>query len=115
MRERMEADPMHFFTNDLEALLDEARRRLATFLDADAEALAFVPNATAGVNAVLRSLTLSPGDELLTTSHAYGAVKKALLYVSERSGARVVAAEIPFPLGSPQDAIEPILRAVSDK
>ncbi len=33
-----------------------------------ADDLVFVPNVTAAVNAVIRSLPLAPGDELLTTS-----------------------------------------------
>ena len=60
--------------------------------------LAFVTNATSGVNAVLRSLPLRPGDELLTTDHAYDACRKALEFVAARArragggGARPVPA-----------------------
>jgi isopenicillin-N epimerase len=50
-----------------------------------------VPNATAALNAVLRSLPLRPGDEILTTEHEYGALELLLSFVSERCGARVVA------------------------
>src|SRR5438309_10227407 len=65
LRTRLERQPVQFFVRDLEALMDEARGKLARFLGAEAEDLVFVPNATAGVNTVLRSLRFKPGDELL--------------------------------------------------
>jgi isopenicillin-N epimerase len=52
--------------------------------------LVFVTNATTGVNAVLRSLKLRCGDELLTTSHDYNACHNVLLETARQAGARVV-------------------------
>ena len=98
LRDEMEAEPVRFLSRDLDDRLDPARQALAAFVGADAEDLAFVVNATSGVNAVVRSLALSAGDELLTTDHAYNACKNALEYVAGRSGARVVIAKIPFPV-----------------
>jgi len=71
LRARMERDPVRFLSTDLNGELQRAREALAAFLGADPADLAFVANATSGVNTVLRSLeeTLSPGDELLTTDH----------------------------------------------
>jgi len=113
LRERMERQPVKFFVRDLEELLDWARIRLAKFLGGKAENLVFVPNATSGVNAVLRSLDFEPGDELLVTDHEYNACRNALDYVAQRTGAKVVVAKIPFPLGSAEEVIEAVMGAVT--
>lgn len=112
LRRRMERQPVRFLDNEHEALLDGARRALAAFVGADPEGLAFVPNATTGVNAVLRSLPLEPGDALLVTDHAYGACRNALDDAASRAGARVVVARIPFPLADPVQVVDAVLGAV---
>lgn len=99
-RDRLEANPDHFIRHMLPGALREAAGRLAPFLGAAAEDVVFVDNATAGVNAVLRSLEFRPGDEILTTDHAYGAVLNAVRYAAKRSGATSVEAEVPFPAAS---------------
>ena len=115
LRARMERDPIDFLVRAIEPLLDEARTGLGAFLHADPDDLAFVDNATAGVNTVLRSLVLQPGDELLTTDHAYNACANALRGVAGRAGARVVVAQVPFPLRGPEDVSGPLLAAVTDR
>ena len=69
LRDRIEKQPVQFFVRDLQGLLDTAREAAAAFVGADPAGFAFVPNATTGVNAILRSLQLSPGDALLVTNH----------------------------------------------
>ncbi len=104
---------MRFFVHEYEPLLNEARSALAAFVGAPTEDLVFVQNATTGVNAVLRSLQLHAGDELLTTDHAYNACRNALEFGATRAGARVVVVHVPFPIATPQDAIDPVLNAVT--
>jgi isopenicillin-N epimerase len=114
-RARLERQPLQFLARELEPVLDVARTKLAQFVGTDPDDLVFVPNATAGVNTVLRSLWFQPGDELLTTDHAYNACRNALDYVAERSGARVVVAELPFPFPTEDELIHPILNCVTPK
>jgi isopenicillin-N epimerase len=114
-RERFEHQPVQLMARDLEGLLDEARTALARFVGAVPEDVAFVPNATSGANAVLRSLVFAPGDELLTTDHAYGACRNALHFVAERSGAAVVTAKVPFPLDGPEAVVEAVLAKVTSR
>jgi isopenicillin-N epimerase len=113
LRARMERQPVQFLWRELPELIDAARVELARFLHAEPENLVFVANATAGVNAVVRSLRLSAGDELLTTNHDYNACRNVLHEAAERAGAKVVVARVPFPLTGEQQIIDAILGAVS--
>ncbi len=111
----MEREPVRFFVELLEPMLDDARRCAAGIVGADEDGLAFVPNATSGVNTVLRSLTFQPGDELLTNTHEYNACNNALRLVAERFGARVVTASPPFPVRSAQEIVAGILAGVTSR
>ena len=115
VQRELEREPVRFFMRTLEPRLDAVRARLAPYLGAAPEDLAFVPNATHAVSGVLRSLSFSPGDELLTTSHAYAACHNALSFVAERTGARVVVAEVPFPLRSKGEVLDAVLGAVTPR
>jgi len=115
LRERLERQPVQFLVRDLEALLDDARRVLAAFLGAEPEGLVFVTNATTAVNAVLRSLALAPGDQLLVTDHAYNACRNALDFVAADRRARVVVVPMEFPIGSADRVLEAVLERVSPR
>lgn len=112
-RRRMEAEPIEFLWRRYEEPLDRARNALATFVGARRKDLVFVPNATTAVNAVVRSLELRPGDELLTTAHDYNACRNVLVEAARRAGAKMVVADVPFPVGKPEEILEAIMRAVT--
>ena len=115
LRAELEANPVRFLSREVFDRIDAARQPLAAFVGADPEDLAFVPNATTGVNAVLRSLVFQAGDELLVTDHAYKACANTVDFVAGRAGARVVVARVPFPLTSPDDVVEAVIRQVSPR
>jgi isopenicillin-N epimerase len=115
LRAQMEREPVRFFVRELEPLLDAARSELAEFIGADPAGLAFVPNATTGVNAVLRSLDLDKFDELLVTTQEYNASRNALDFVANLSGAKIVEADIPFPISSPEEVQARVLEKVTER
>ena len=115
LRTQLEREPVRFMVRELEPLLDGARAALAEFVGADPASIAFVPNATTGVNAVLRSLDLDRHDELLVSTHEYNASRNALEYVAGLVGAKVVAVEVPFPLQSSDEVVDRILERVTDR
>lgn len=85
-----EREPVDFFERRLEDELARVRAALGEYVGAPADDLALLPNATSALNTVLRSLSLGPGDEILTTGHEYEAIELLLQFVAERTGARVV-------------------------
>lgn len=117
LRAEMERRPIEWLAPErsLEPKLDLARQRLAEVVGARASDLVFVPNATNAVNAVLRSMDLEPGDEILFSDHGYNACNNVVDFVCERSGAVPVVARLPFPLRSPDEVLEAIEGALTDR
>lgn len=115
LRAQLERQPVRFYVRALEDMLDDARTKLAAFVGCDPQGLAFVPNATFGVNSVLRSMHLQPGDELITTNHEYNACNNCMRYVAQRAGAAVTCLELPWPVRDEDQIIDAVLRGVSDR
>jgi isopenicillin-N epimerase len=114
-RMQLEREPVRFFLRESEKLFGDAFEALGNFLGANPEDLAFVSNATAGVNTVLRSLAFEPGDELLITDHGYNACNNAIRFIAEKARAKVVVVPFPFPIKSPGDVVDAILAHVTPK
>ena len=115
LQRQMEAEPVQFLWRRYEERLEPSRATVARFIGAQPQDVVFVTNATSGVNAVVRSLDLRSGDELLTTSHNYNACHNVLIESALRADARLVVASIPFPLRSEEEAIGVVLEAVTPR
>ena len=102
-RDRAERNPHRFNRVELPPLIAAARERVAGFLGIDRSRTAWVRNVSEGVSAVLGSLGLRPGDELVVSTHGYGAVGMALRHHAAQAGAQVV--EAAFPVGAADAAI----------
>ncbi|EMD62343.1 hypothetical protein GGP41_002129 [Bipolaris sorokiniana] len=93
-----EARPDQFIVYDYPRYLDEAREAMGKLLNTPSSTLVFVPNATTGVNTVLRNLNFTPGDHILMFSTIYGACEKTVAYVTETTPAQSVKVEYTFPI-----------------
>jgi isopenicillin-N epimerase len=114
-RLEMEADPSTFFRRDLLGLLRRSAERVAAFLGGKTADWAFVENATSGLNAIIASLALRSGDELLCLSQVYGAIGNALSHHAGRYGARLVSVEVPVPFTDPAPLLEAISAAIGPR
>jgi len=114
-RHQMEANPDRFFREIMPPALRRAAGMLASHLGAREQDLVFVENATTGVNAALRSLDFKHGDEILTSSHCYGAVRQAIRHTCERMGCRMLEADIRLPLSSEEDLLSPLAERMGER
>ena len=113
LRARMEAEPVQFLWRRYEEGLDPARASLAKFIGARPRDLVFVGNATAGINSVVRSLKLRSGEEVLTTNLDYNACRNALAAAAGGARAKLVVAQVPFPVRDEEEVLASILQSVT--
>ncbi|MEO8525906.1 MAG: aminotransferase class V-fold PLP-dependent enzyme, partial [Caldimonas sp.] len=95
--------------------LRAAADRVASFLGTRGEGLVFVDNASSGVNAVLRSIELDPGDEILIPDQAYGGVARAAAFIAKQRGATIATFALPFPAEDAASYVAAVERAITPR
>ena len=110
----LERQPVAFFQSRTR-LLPEARAALAEHVGCARDDLVFIPNATTGISAVARSLSLAEGQEVLATDHEYGACDRAWQLACRRSGAKYVKVSVPLPVRSQEEVVEAIWQGVTPR
>jgi isopenicillin-N epimerase len=124
-RDRCERHPARFMLRDLwsftgsaadgRTLMRQAAAEVAAFVGASADDFAFVDNTSTGVNAVVHSLPLEAGDELVLTDHAYGGIVTAVHHAARRAGATVTTIDMPYPAFDPAVATRRIADAITPR
>jgi isopenicillin-N epimerase len=125
LRDEMERNPSRFMLRELTGdkpapwrpgptRMREAAAAMAGFIGAREEDFVFTPNVTHAINAVLRSLVFAPGDEILMTDLAYGAIGYGARNRAREFGGTVKVVEMPYPT-SPEAARDAILAGVGPK
>jgi isopenicillin-N epimerase len=112
-QQELERQPVQFFLNRHEGLMDEVRRRLGAFVGADPDDLALVHNATTGVATVLASMEIPAGAQLLATTHGYNACNNALRAAATRASAEIRWVELPFAVADEDEYVARVLEAVT--
>lgn len=119
-RQRIEAEPVELLSPARQGaeLLDAAKRPVAQLLRMPPDDFGLVTNATEGINAVLRALPRDrqdQRDELLTTTHVYNAVRKAMQFVADRDGWTYREIDVPLPVSSADDIADRVIDSLSDR
>lgn len=112
---RLERQPVLFLSRELAGLLKESRQALGDYLNASADDLVYIPNATHGVNIVAHSLDLKPEDEILTTDHEYGACDFTWDFVCAKTGAKYIHQSIPLPVRTEDEIVEQFWKGVTSQ
>ncbi len=111
----LESQPLDFLVQRYPARLFEQIAFLEDFTGAQKGSLALVPNATSGVNTVLRSIRFEKGDEVIFGSHEYFATRNAAVFHSLSAGAKAVEAALPFPLSDDSEVRDAVMAKVTSR
>ena len=125
IREEMERQPSRFLLREVFPLVGvprpepsrmrQAAAAVGAFIGARGDDLVFVDNATAGVNAVLRSLTFEADDEIVVTDHSYPTTGRLAEFVAARWGAHVRTVRVPYPRFDRAVLVERVAAAITPR
>ena len=105
-QKELETEPASLLYRDFASRIQKSRERLALFLNCQSDQLAFVRNATYGMNMAANSVDLQPGDKVLATNFEYGAVARMWEMICAERGAELVKVKIPLPYQSSEAMIQ---------
>lgn len=111
----IEKNPVEMLQHQIRQQWHRISNRVAEQFSCSANSVAIVDNATDGAVAVLRSLSLQRGNEILLTPMTYGAVALAAHCIAEAHGAKVTMAAVRFTNPDPQQCIEAVTQAISSR
>lgn len=108
--------PDTFIVHDIPLLIDTSRSAIAPLLGVHTDEVVLIPNATTGVNTVLRNLKWEEGDVVVYFSTIYDACEKTIASVNEGISGKIqeVKIELLYPVedveivGKFREAIEKV-------
>ena len=102
----LETEPASLLYRNFSSRIQKARERLSHFINCKSDQLAFVRNATYGMNMVAQSINLKQGDTVLATNYEYGAVERMWEIFCNERGARFVKVHMPLPHQDSKEIIQ---------
>ena len=111
----LERQPVKFFTKVLYEKLEYSRKKLSNFIGCDHDELIFFQNPTTAVSNIICNLNLQPEDEVLMSSHEYGALIRSWVEWGVKKNIKIIQQEVKLPLTNESEFIESIWRGVTPK
>ncbi|XP_074650172.1 uncharacterized protein LOC141905249 [Tubulanus polymorphus] len=101
-----ERQPLRFIDRMVLPLIVHSTRKLSKLIGCDASDIVLVPNASTGMNAVIKDLDFTSEDTIYHLNIAYGGVKNMLKYVHSKTGAQIQVEKVNFPINGIDEIIE---------
>lgn len=111
----LERQPTEFLGRKAGPLLEQSRKVLAEYVGTSSGNLAYVTNATTGLNAAARSLALGEGDEVLASDHEYGALDRTWRFLESKHGFRYINQPIPLPVTTAEAFVDTLWQGVTER
>ncbi len=111
----LENQPTEFLGRRARGLLEQSRQALASYLGTSSSNLAYLTNATTGLNVVARSLALKTGDEVLSTNHEYGALDRTWRFLEKKQGFKYINHPLNLPVTTPENFVETLWEGVTSR
>ena len=115
IRRDIEANPVVGVWRQGLPAIRPAAEALSSFLGSEADRTAFVVNASAGMNAMLQSMPLDPGDEVLHVDQGYNAVWQTLIQTGRRRGIVPRKVVLPLPVLHEDDVLAAFDAAITSR
>ena len=97
-RRNLESQPDIFIRYTYFPLLQKAREATASLLNVPVDEVVFMPNATTGINTVLRGMKFEDGDVIVHFETVYGAIEKTVAYLVETTMVESEAIDARWPI-----------------
>ncbi|KAK6811659.1 hypothetical protein RU639_012636 [Aspergillus parasiticus] len=87
-----------FIRYDYSRHLLESRKAVADLVNAPLGTIALIPNATSGIDTILRNLDYTTREHMVCFNTVYGAAERTMLYLAEKTGVNVTRIPLAYPL-----------------
>ena len=109
----LERQPVEFLGRRYTGLMEDSRKKLASYLGTQAETLVYTTNVTVSLNTIARSLKIGQGDEVLSSDHEYGALDRTWRFLANEHGFRYINQAISVPIMSDASFLEELWSGVN--
>lgn len=115
MMRQLEMNPAIENWGDLGKRMEEVRTKVGAFINADPGDVILTRNTTEGLSLISQSLTLTKGDEILTTTHEHGGGEIGLEYLALTQGAVIKKLQMPIPASSKEAVVGAVVKNITSK
>jgi len=95
---KAEARPDHFIRYEYPKLLASSVSAISNFVNAPADTIVFLPNATTGINTIMRNLVFQPGEKIVYFQQIFDSCGKTIQYICETTPAQSVQVNYTYPV-----------------